>query len=74
MPIVTRCALLGHRLLASSLELLGAAEAFVCEATFKQTTRDIGVDVHALGLAVGAMWPADNRAFVPGEAKPAQRR
>ena len=38
-----------------------------------ETTRDVGVDVHALGLAVGAVVAADLGALVPVQPEPAQR-
>jgi hypothetical protein len=55
---------------AALLELLGAVVCLVGKARVEQSLGDIGVDVHALGLAIGAVRAADLRALVPVEAEP----
>ena len=58
--------------LALSLELLGGAVAGIGVPGLDKPARDVGVDVHALGLAVGAVGSADLGTFVPVQAQPAQ--
>ena len=58
--------------LALGLEFLGRAVAGVGVTGLDEPARDIGVDVHALGLAVGAVVAADLGALVPVQPEPAQ--
>ena len=54
------------------LELLGRAVAGVGVTGLDEPARDVGVNVHALGLAVGAVFATDLGALVPVQPEPAQ--
>ncbi len=64
---------LGSRLLpACGFELFRGAEAAVGGAVGQQNVAVLAIDFGAFGLAVGAVGATDVRAFVPGEAEPAE--
>src|ERR1700742_2919487 len=61
---------LGDGFLALGFQLFGRAEAAIRIAFTQQAVGVFFVNRKALGLAIGCMWTADLRAFVPVKTEP----
>ncbi len=59
-------------LLAQLFQPLGRAEAVIGMAALDQLAGILLVDLFALGLVIGGIWPADAGTFVPFQAQPVQ--
>jgi len=53
-----------------SVYAVGGAEAAVCLATVEEGLNMSLVEHESFGLAVGAVWTADLRTFIPLQARP----
>src|SRR5215469_3261609 len=69
---IDRLAMFGGGAFAFELQLFLGAEAQVRLALIDQAVRVLAIDFEAVGLAIGAEWAAEVRAFVPIQAQPSQ--